>query len=549
LCSSPVPIENPLWAQQPPGLSPQGVQGAEISNIQRQLDTLTVENTALQAARVAFKAEAKAAKQKRREILGKAGVSNNRSIHANMGMLRLKRSMFFGAEPPATAKTPGPQTTLVGTRKASAKVAPKRFSTLDPDELVQSHRVKNRRQVGGASPIRTCMPSSHGSPPGVENREPAPGLGLPLHPTLREDAIMTSSAACTPTAINGSNYKLIKSIGVGASGNTVHLAHLNGGNFCAIKAIRKVIPAAQVQTEIECMQQLSSLSLSPFLIELMGFYEDAESTYLVMEYASGGELFSLVYRNKVHLSDQVAKFYAVETLSALEAIHTFGFMYRDLRPENVLLDRGGHIKLVDFGNAKRAGRGGVCHTLLGDAEYLAPEMLAAPEVLAFNAVLAGGVCRTLRPRGSGQGYTNAVDFWALACFMFEMLAGRTPFGHAAHRRRGGAMATYADMSSVLKESINWSGISRSAQELLQPMLCTDIKNRLCSAHDIKAHAHFDGVRWDKVLARETAVPWAPVLQHNGDTSHYYSYPSAALVSSTSEMLPSLRQPKGSPNRV
>jgi hypothetical protein len=76
LCSSPVPIENPLWAQQPPGLSPQGVQGAEISNIQRQLDKLTVENTALKAASVAFKAEAKAAKQKRREILGKAGVSN-----------------------------------------------------------------------------------------------------------------------------------------------------------------------------------------------------------------------------------------------------------------------------------------------------------------------------------------------------------------------------------------------------------------------------------------------------------------------------------------
>jgi serine/threonine protein kinase len=243
------------------------------------------------------------------------------------------------------------------------------------------------------------------------------------------------------------------------------------------------------------MQQLQG----PFLIKFLGSYQDDSCLYLSMEYAAGGELFSLMYNSRANLANDVAKFYAVEMLSAVGAIHSLGFVYRDLRPENVLLDSEGHIKLVDFGNTKNAGADGICHTLLGEAEYLAPEMLAS----AVNA---------------GAGYSNAVDYWALACVVFEMLVGRTPFSTKSS-------VSYADMHThVMKGDIQWRGVSKEAKELLQQMLNPDPSSRICTAQDITAHSHFAGVRWDKVIARETIVPWVPVLQHTGDVSHYYRYP-------------------------
>ena len=233
----------------------------------------------------------------------------------------------------------------------------------------------------------------------------------------------------------------------------------------------------------------------------MGSYQDMGFVYLSMEFAAGGELFSLIYNSRVNFSNELAKFYTVEILSALEMMHSLGFIYRDLRPENVLLDSEGHVKIVDFGNAKRQGEGGVCHTLLGDAEYLAPEMLA------------GAVGQ------QGAGYTNAVDFWALACLVFEMLSGRTPFARKKHS------LTFADMhSDVLKGSIQWGGMGKEVKDLLQQMLHIDLESRVCTAQEVKAHSHFAGVRWDKVLARETIVPWAPDLKHTGDISHYYRFP-------------------------
>lgn len=155
---------------------------------------------------------------------------------------------------------------------------------------------------------------------------------------------------------------------------------------------------------------LSDVSGYPFITNLVASFSDHDCLYMLLDYVPGGEIFTYL-RKMRPFDERTARFYICELVLVLEFLHEDqgGVAYRDMKPENLLLDAEGHIKLVDFGFAKRLGREGdrpgETYTLCGTPEYLAPEVI------------------------QNKGHTTAVDWWALGILLYEFLHGYPPFWH------------------------------------------------------------------------------------------------------------------------
>lgn len=182
--------------------------------------------------------------------------------------------------------------------------------------------------------------------------------------------------------------------------------------FHALKILRKteVIKLKQIDHVRHERAILADVAGHPFITTLQASFSDRDSLYMLLDYVPGGELFT--YLRKFRRFDEpTARFYAAEIVLVLEFLHEEqgGVAYRDLKPENLLLDAEGHIKLVDFGFAKRLGYRGdrpvETYTLCGTPEYLAPEVI------------------------QNKGHTAAVDWWALGILIYEFLTGYPPFWH------------------------------------------------------------------------------------------------------------------------
>jgi len=142
---------------------------------------------------------------------------------------------------------------------------------------------------------------------------------------------------------------------------------------------------------------------SPFIVKLHFAFQTPERLYFVMDFLNGGELFYHL-RRETNFDEQRSRFYAVEMVLALECLHKNGVIYRDLKPENVLVDKEGHIKITDFGLSKlQQTAEHLTYTFCGTPEYLAPEII------------------------KGKGHNRSVDWWSLGLMIFEMLSGINPF--------------------------------------------------------------------------------------------------------------------------
>lgn len=180
----------------------------------------------------------------------------------------------------------------------------------------------------------------------------------------------------------------------------------------ALKILRKteVIKLKQIDHVRHERAILAQVAGHPFITNLLASFADHDSLYMLLDYVAGGELFSYL-RKLRRFEERIARFYTAEIVLVLEYLHEQqgGIAYRDLKPENLLLDQEGHIKLVDFGFAKRLGHEGdrpvETYTLCGTPEYLAPEVI------------------------QNKGHTTAVDWWALGILLYEFLTGYPPFWH------------------------------------------------------------------------------------------------------------------------
>ncbi|KAF7362421.1 AGC/PKA protein kinase [Mycena venus] len=277
-----------------------------------------------------------------------------------------------------------------------------------------------------------------------------------------------------------SDFIIQRTLGTGSFGR-VHLVRSKHNlRFYAIKVLNKdrVVKMKQVehtnneQRMLECVQH-------PFIINLWGYFQDTANLYMVMDFVPGGELFTLLRRSN-RFPDPVAKFYAAEVALALNHLHGLGIIYRDLKPENVLLNSDGHIKVADFGFAKAIDT--TTWTLCGTPDYLAPEVIGQQR---YNKV-----CRLTE-----QNHLILYD---------RIQAGPS------------------------KVAFPPAAFSDQAKDLIMKLMEGDPSKRFGNmrhgAADVFAHPWFREVDWTRLEAREITAPYLPRIAGDGDASAFDKYP-------------------------
>ncbi|KAI5296326.1 camp-dependent protein kinase catalytic subunit [Ascosphaera acerosa] len=292
------------------------------------------------------------------------------------------------------------------------------------------------------------------------------------------------------------DFSFQRTLGTGSFGRVHLVQSRHNQRFYAIKVLKKeqVVRMKQVEHTNDERRMLQRVK-HPFLVTLWGTFQDPRNLYMVMDFVEGGELFSLL-RKSTRFPNPVAKFYAAEVTLALEYLHNLNIIYRDLKPENLLLDRHGHLKITDFGFAKEVRD--VTWTLCGTPDYLAPEVV------------------------SSKGYNKSVDWWSLGILIFEMLCGFTPFWDG-----GSPMKIY---ENILRGKVKYPHyMNPDAQDLLSQLITPDLSKRLGNlvggAQDVKNHAWFREVTWDRLLRKDIDAPYVPPVKGgSGDASQFDTYP-------------------------
>eukprot|EP00164_Ancoracysta_twista_P004427 GFYU01005975.1.p1 GENE.GFYU01005975.1~~GFYU01005975.1.p1 ORF type:complete len:352 (+),score=116.26 GFYU01005975.1:202-1257(+) len=293
-------------------------------------------------------------------------------------------------------------------------------------------------------------------------------------------------------AIN--DFDLLKVVGKGSFGKVMQVRMKDSGQIYAMKVLRKDAIIARNQVEhTKAERNILEAIQHPFIVNLHYAFQTEDKLYLIIDYVSGGELFFHLRRaGKFPLAR--AKFYVAQILLAIAHLHEADIIYRDLKPENLLIDNEGHAKVTDFGFAKMVEDR--TFTLCGTPEYLAPEIL------------------------ENKGHHKGVDYWAFGVLIYEMLAGYPPFYHEDHL----TMYRY-----ILAGKIDFpKSFDSSAKDLVKKLLTKDLTKRYgClknGALDIKNHKWFRNTDWSSVFERKSKGPFVPELKHPGDTSNFDKYP-------------------------
>jgi protein kinase A len=229
-----------------------------------------------------------------------------------------------------------------------------------------------------ASPHAQQSPPSHNTPSIQNLIHPPDAAGAPA--TTKSGAVQFTTQPLNQARVTKGKYTLTdftiqRTLGTGSFGRVHLVQSKHNQRFYAVKVLKKaqVVKMKQVEHTNDERRMLQQVK-HPFLITLWGTFQDSKNLYMVMDFVEGGELFSLL-RKSQRFPNPVAKFYAAEVTLALDYLHSHNIIYRDLKPENLLLDRHGHLKITDFGFAKEVPD--ITWTLCGTPDYLAPEVVAS----------------------------------------------------------------------------------------------------------------------------------------------------------------------------
>jgi len=196
---------------------------------------------------------------------------------------------------------------------------------------------------------------------------------------------------------NYQSFEIMATLGTGTFGRVRLVKHKESQNYYALKILKKCeILRLQQLHHIKCEVDILSKIDHPFIVNFLGNFQDEKRLYLILEYVPGGELFSYL-RRQSKLSDEASRYYASQLVLAIAYLHGMHIIYRDLKPENLLITQDGSLKITDFGFAKRVEDR--TWTLCGTPEYLAPEIIQS------------------------KGHGKSVDWWAIGVLIYEMLAG------------------------------------------------------------------------------------------------------------------------------
>ena len=306
------------------------------------------------------------------------------------------------------------------------------------------------------------------------------------------------------------NYESLAIIGRGAFGEVHVCRDKSNGEIVAIKKIKKEVLYIKNQVlHIRNEQILMSKVRSPWIVELKASFQEDDYLYLVMEFLPGGDLMNLLIKKDI-LTEDEARFYIAELILSIESIHKLDCIHRDIKPDNILIDKTGHIKLSDFGLAKiseklfeqnnikysndNANKHERNYSCVGTAYYVAPEVLTK------------------------SGYGPEIDWWSVGVIFFEMLAGYAPF-------------CSKETSEVCHKILNWEKylkipskikISPEAEDLISKLINhPDIRLGINGVEEIKSHPFFKGIDWENI--RESKAPFIPKLKNDYDTCYFDLY--------------------------
>ncbi|KAH9764336.1 AGC kinase family protein [Citrus sinensis] len=335
------------------------------------------------------------------------------------------------------------------------------------------------------------------------------------------------------------DFEPLTMIGKGAFGEVRVCREKATGHVYAMKKLKKSEMLRRGQVEhVKAERNLLAEVDSNCIVKLYCSFQDDEYLYLIMEYLPGGDMMTLLMR-KDTLTEDEAKFYVGETVLAIESIHKHNYIHRDIKPDNLLLDRNGHMKLSDFGLCKPLDcsnlqekdfsiGSNLSGALQSDGRPVAPRRTQQEQLqhwqrnrrmLAYSTV---GTPDYIAPEVLlKKGYGMECDWWSLGAIMYEMLVGYPPF--------------YSDEPmSTCRKIVNWrthlkfpeeAKLSPEAKDLISKLLC-NVEQRLGTkgADEIKAHPWFKGIEWDKLYQIKAA--FIPEVNDELDTQNFEKFEEA-----------------------
>uniref|UniRef100_A0A8C4H4W8 Rho-associated protein kinase n=1 Tax=Dicentrarchus labrax TaxID=13489 RepID=A0A8C4H4W8_DICLA len=294
------------------------------------------------------------------------------------------------------------------------------------------------------------------------------------------------------------DFEKVKLIGRGAYGEVQLVRHKASQKVYAMKRLNKFEMIKRSDSAFFWEERhIMAFSNSPWVVQLCCAFQDDRHLYMVMEFMPGGDLVTLTMN--YDMPEKWARFYTAEVVLALNAIHSMGFIHRDVKPDNMLLDQHGHLKLADFGTCMKMDSTGMvhCDTAVGTPDYISPEVLQS--------------------QGGDGFYGRECDWWSVGVFIYELLVGETPFYAESLVGTYGKIMNHKN-SLIFPDDVE---MSQDAKDLICAFL-TDREVRLgrTGVDEIKCHPFFKNNQWTFDNIRETVAPVVPELNSDIDTSNF-----------------------------
>ena len=325
-------------------------------------------------------------------------------------------------------------------------------------------------------------------------------------------------------------FEPLSIIGRGAFGEVRVCRQKETGNIVAIKKMKK----SEMQNKNQLMHLITEKEIltnnNPWIVKLKYSFQDDYYLYLVMDYLPGGDLMNLLMKKNI-LTEDEARFYIAELILAVDSIHKLNCIHRDIKPDNILIDKRGHIQLSDFGLCKISEKNFFPISLKDNIninsnfnkenednnnDYIKTHYNKNDKLIAFSTV---GTPDYIAPEVFEQnGYGNEVDWWSVGIIFFEMIIGYPPFFSDSPGDTCKKIIKWKENFSIPKDA----NISENAKSLILKLI-KPYNKRLGKngVEEIKAHPFFNGIDWDNI--RNIKAPFIPDLKSNYDTKYFDNF--------------------------